>query len=263
MLRIPIFVLLFALTLAMASAAAVTDLYHAVAYVTGTEEPERTRGFRSALTDVVIKVTGDHRLAGSGLLKPLLARPHGFVERFEYEDRMKGIPVHDEQGTRERPHFLRVQFSAAKVDQALHELGLKKWSADRPVLAIWLGVHTALEKYVLSANGDRGYGQRAVFEETARRQGIPIVLPRQLESSITFGDIASQNLDKLAAASGDADAVLLGTLILGGSGRWDIQRVLRQQGRSSSWGTQGVSFDSAIKDGLQHSALILSNRIRD
>ena len=265
MLRTSILVLLITVPLTKASAVEVKDLYRAETIVTGKEEPERTRGFRSGLIDVVVKLTGDARLAENAALKPLIAKPHDLVERFEYEDRMKGIPVHDEQGTRERPHYLRMLFKAAEIDGALHQLDLRKWSADRPLLAVWLGVQTALGRYVLRASGDQGYGQRAVFEQTARRRGIPIFLPpKEAQApSITFDDLTSRDIDKLVTASPGADAILLGTLILSQSGYWDIQWLLHWKGRSNTWGHQGITFDAAIKDGLQRSALVFSGNLRE
>src|SRR5262245_58542317 len=109
-----------------------TDLYRVETVVTGTEEPERTRGFRVGLTDVAVKLTGDVRLSENGRLASILEHPHGLVDTFEYEDRMKNIPVHDEQGTRQRPHFLRIRFKAAELDQELAKLGLSKWT-ERPL----------------------------------------------------------------------------------------------------------------------------------
>jgi uncharacterized protein len=232
------------------------DLYSGQAIVTGTVEPERTRGFRIALKDVMVKLTGDARLADSDKLAPLLEKPHPLVEAFEYEDRMKGIPLHDEQGTRERPHFLRVRFKPAEMDKVLADLGLKKWT-DRPVLAVWLGVKTAVGSYVLAKTGDDGYAQRAVVMETSERRGIPVALP-DAESSVSVAEVAAGDLDKLQAASKPAGAWLSGVLSITDSGYWDITWRLDWEGKSRSWKREGVSFDAAIKDGMQTAALIFS-----
>lgn len=239
-------------------AAEVNDLYDAQAIVTGTEEPERTRGFRTALIDVIIKVTGDARLEQNGKLQPLLNMPHRFVERFEYEDRMKDIPVHDEQGTRERPHFLRVRFKTPEIDRELQTLGLRKWLSDRPVLIVWLGVSTARGTYVLEADGPNGYGQRTVMVETATRRGLPIALPPPGQKNITFDDISSMSRSKLKTAAPDADAVLIGMLSITGTGYWDTDWYLSYRNQSRSWALRNVSFDTALKNGLQTSALIFS-----
>ena len=243
-----------------AAGAEVQDLYFAQTIVTGTEEPERSRGFKAGLADVLVKLTGDARIAENGALAPILEKAARYVEHFEYEDRMKAIPVHDEQGTRERPHFLRMRFKPAEVDGALTELGLQKWPADRPVVAVWLGIETASGRYVLHASGPEGYGQRAVLVETSQRRGVPISLPdaRGPGSAVTFETVAEGDLDRLRSASPTSEALLVGVLSLGKAGYWDMEWKFHWQGQDRSWSMEGVTFDLALKDGLQRAALVLS-----
>jgi len=250
-----------AATAAAVMAKGYDDLYSAQTVVTGTVEPERTRGFRAGLTDVVIKLTGDVRLAGDARLRPLLVKPHRFVERFEYEDRMKGIPVHDEQGTRERPHYLRMRFKPAAMDAALAQLGLSKWPAPRPRLAVWLGVVEARDSFVLRDAGPEGYGQRLVVAETAARRGIPVWLPAA-DTAVTVDDIEAGDAANLQRAAPDADALLAGVLALVPGGYWDITWRFRSRNptgdRTKRWTMRRVTFDTAIKGGLETAALILS-----
>ena len=108
-------------------AGAETDgtLYEAQAIVTGQREPERTRALPGCFLDVLVKVSGEPRLIGDRRLLPLQAKTADFVESFRYHDRMAGMPVHDEQGTRDRPYDLIVRFDVGKIDAALDSLGLK------------------------------------------------------------------------------------------------------------------------------------------
>jgi uncharacterized protein len=262
MVRVLIVVFACLILSSIARAAEESDLYRAQAIVTGTVDPERTRGFKAALQDVVVKLTGDARLESSRKLQPLLAVPHSLVERFDYEDRMKGIPVHDEQGTRERPHYLRVKFKKTATDAALEKLGLKKWPSDRPVLAVWLGVRTALAPYVLEDNGPNGYGQRAVLMETSARRGLPIALPTKGQDAVRFDDIASNNIAKLKRASRRADAYLVGVLSITEAGYWNIDWQLFYQNRSRMWSLHDITFDTALKNGLQTAALIFSGNAK-
>jgi hypothetical protein len=256
--------LLFAL-LTLASAAnsggePVRDLYNAQAIVTGTVEPERTRGFRLGLADVVVKLTGDIRLAEGDRLAPLLEKPHPLVEHFEYEDRMKNLPVRDEQGTRDRPHYLRMRFKAVEMDKALAALGLKKWSEDRPLLAVRVGVKTAVGDHVVTSSSEETYGQRAVITEVAQRRGIPIRLP-DAGTAVTFADIADDDAARIKTASAGADAWLSGVLAITDSGYWDITWRLHWKDRTRVWTVRNVSFDAAFKNGLQTAALIFSGNM--
>jgi uncharacterized protein len=246
---------------AKASADPVGELYRAETVVTGTEEPERTRGFRVGLVDVAVKLTGDVRLAENQKLAPLLEQPHRLVEHFEYEDRMKNIPVHDEQGTRERPHFLRIRFKMAELDKELANLGLSKWT-DRPALAVWVGVKTA-RTAIVTASGMEAYGQRIVITETSQRRGIPILLPAEEggKPAVSFDDIAADRVEKMMGASKEANAWLSGVLAVTDSGYWDITWHLNWRDQSHVWTIRGVSFDTALKEGLQTAALIFSGNM--
>jgi uncharacterized protein len=241
-----------------ARAVEVHGLYRGEAIVTGTEEPERTRGFRLALRDVFVKLTGDVRLARDDRLASLLVRPHRFVEAFEYEDRMKDIPVHDEQGTRERPHFLRVTFKKPLIDAAVARLGLKTWPSDRPLVAVWLGVVTARGQFVLRRVGEDGYGQRAVLVETAEHLGLPIKLPDAGNQAVHFEDVAKRRLGVLQSASAPADGMLLGVLAVTPDGYWDIDWQLSFAGRVRRWAQRKISFDKALRGGLQSTVGVLS-----
>jgi len=263
MVRSLLFVVILVLGATTAPAAVVSGLYNAQAVVTGTVEPERTRGFRAGLTDIIVKLTGDPRLADGKRIAPLLEKPHRFVAQFEYEDRMKDIPVHDEQGTRERPHDLRMRFKTDAVDAALASLGLTKWPADRPELAVWLGVRTALSPYVLRADGPNGYGQRLVIRETAARRGLPVQLPpsEQESAAVTVDDIEAGDLAKLWHRSEGAGALLSGVLSITADGYWDISWRLAWHDRARAWALHHVSFDTALKDGLDTAVLVLSGNV--
>jgi len=254
-----ILILLAGLAARPSGAVEVRSLYEGQAVVTGTEEPERTRGFSAALVEVVVKLTGDARLAGDARIEALAEAPHPYVAAFGYEDRMKGIPVHDEQGTRERPYDLTVRFDPEKIDAALAGLGLRKWRADRPVLAVWLAVRTARGAYVLAASGDDGYGQRAVLTETARRRGQPLRLPAAGDP-VAVADVEAGAIQTFREAEPDAAAHLYGLLSTTPDGYWRIAWTLADADGAERWRLDDVTFDHALKDGLARAALRMSGR---
>ncbi len=254
--------LLALLAPAPAPAAALVDgdLYRATAFVTGTEEPERSRGFREALEQVFVKLTGDASLAGSPRLTPTLDAAADLVATFAYEDRMKGIPVHDEQGTRERPHFLHVTFHKGKLDGALRALGLRKWPADRPVIAVFLAVRDARRGYLLTRAGAHGYGQRAVLASVSAKRGVPVALPVR-DSAAAWKAIRDKAVHKIwpEVRALHAECLLFGTLDLNRSGSaWDMAWTFACRDQRRSWSLNGVSFDRALRSGLERAAKVLS-----
>lgn len=253
--------LLLALIVLMSASPALAGddaLYRAETIVTGTEEPERTRGFAIALRQVVVKLTGNIGAASDPRLDAIAGNPHRFVARFSYEDRMKGIPVHDEQGTRERPHFLRVVFASDAIDAELARLGLAKWPAPRPAVALWLAVGAADGAYVLHKSGPQGFGQRAVAAETAARLAIPLILPEEGDAAVQPAHVANRDIGHLRKHAPGADAVLAGMLSLAANGYWDMEWTLWTANGSREWKLAAVSFDTALKNGLETAAIVLS-----
>src|SRR5436190_3855649 len=161
------------------AAQAVDGLYQAQVHVTGQEEPARSNGFALGLADVLIKLSGDPTLAADPAVATLAGNAGNLVRDFDYRDLMAGIPIHDEQGTRQRPFILTIDFDRAKVDTALRSLGREPWSAARPRVVPFVGVDYGTASYLLASDGSRGRDQRDALAAAAWRYGIPMELPNQ------------------------------------------------------------------------------------
>lgn len=260
-IRATLLAAIMAAAIAQPSAAEIVKhLYQGEAIVTGRNNlPERRRGFRAALAQTIVRVTGDARLAGDKRIAPLLDRAGDFVADFAYEDRKKGIQISDEQGTRERSYYLRVTFDRKKVLNAIARLGYRPWGADRPRLLALLVVEDSVGRYLLARQGERGYGQREAFVSIAARHGLPLVLPRPDKSEaqrIAIADVAARNATALGRmmARYHADAVLAGRMVMTKDGYWNTHWSLRHGGRNTVWTVGPTTFDRAIADGLGRSA---------
>src|SRR4051794_24973925 len=85
-----------------ASGIPAADLYRAQTIVTGQGEANRIVGFASCLEDVLVKVSGQLRLAGDPRVDAYKADAAKLVRGFSYRDEKGGKPKNDEQGTRDR-----------------------------------------------------------------------------------------------------------------------------------------------------------------
>jgi hypothetical protein len=225
-----------------AQAIEIENLYGGQAIVTGIFEPERTRGLRQVLLDVLVKVSAEPKLVDDPRVQPLLDRARDFVASYEYEDRMKGTPVRDEQGTRDRPHDLRIKFDPAKIDAALAELGLKPWGSDRPPLFALVTVEYPANKYVLSSEGELGLGQKQALAAAAVRRGMSVNLPKNAPAT------ASQ-------------PILQGTLRWQTDGAfWRTEWKLIGATKKRSWSMDSPSFDEAFRNGVGEAAATLAGR---
>ena len=81
------------------------DIYTTRVVVAGKDERNRPLGFRLCFEDVLVKVSGDASIVSDRRFETLTANAGQYLSTFSYRDRLEGKPVHDEQGTYDRPIF--------------------------------------------------------------------------------------------------------------------------------------------------------------
>ena len=174
---LPVLALALLLTERALAAEGDEGVYVAQAFVTGQGLANRAGGFARAFVEVLVKVSGDRRLAQRPEVAEIAGDAASDVVDFTYHDRMSGIPVHDEQGSRDRPFDLTVRFDPAKIDAALAALGSAPWRGPRPKLTMIVAVRNGSTAFVLASDGDHGRDMRDALEVAARRFALPVVLP--------------------------------------------------------------------------------------
>ena len=201
---------------------------------------------------MLVKVSGAPALGRDPRVGAMAAKVEAFVRAIGYRDLLAGIPVRDEQGTRERPYELTVWFDRSAIDGILRELGSAPWpAAARPRLAVLLTVDAGGGSYRLTRDGVRGRDQRESLAAASEAAGLATLLPP------TGG---ADDPDPWAAARAfGADLPLVGTLAwepaeLGWRAAWR----LIERGRRTTFGIAGVSFDDAFRHAIGGSAQILS-----
>src|SRR6185437_13561152 len=145
--------------LAATPAAAPGGLYQATAIVTGSDTRYRASGFAASLREVLVKVSGEPRLAHDPRVEALAAHADRLIASFSYVDELAGIPLHDDQGTYDRPFDLTVRFMPEAIDEALARLGEHPWRGPRPVVVPVLAVRGPAGSYLLSAEAPAGATQ--------------------------------------------------------------------------------------------------------
>lgn len=242
----------------------IDTLYQAQAIVTGQGEKNRKLGFAECLQDVLVRVSGDQRLLDDPAVLALLPKAGEFVSRFRYRDRLEGIPVHDEQGTHDRPHDLYCSFAPDRIDPLLQSLGRKPWRASRPRLVIFLGVHNDKGSFTLAADGNENPYMQDSFRAAAEPLAMAIVVPTAAAlaaEDLDFGRLQRAEmaeLDALAPKSG-GDIALAGSIVwshqdLG----WVADWRLASAGKTHRWQVRGVSFDEAFRNAMRGAVQILS-----
>lgn len=269
MLRLGIFLcwVLLASVAGMSGATAddgVAALYQAKAIVTGTGEVNRQIGFGLCLEQVLVKVSGDQHVLSAPALPPLLSKAGTFVSSFHYHDRMAGIPIHDEQGTHDRPQDLACIYKPETIDALLDSLDLKPWLGKRPRLVIFLSVRHGEKTFLLTNTGKQGFYMRDSFHAAAVPLAMSILFPDA--AAIRAAHIDADNLrraglaalDALAAANG-GDRALAGTIVWSDKDLgWIAEWRLDSPSGMAIWRVKGVSFDEAFRNAIRGAAQLLS-----
>lgn len=239
-------------------------LYQTQAIVTGTGEVNRQLGFETCLRGVLVKVSGDQRVLDEPAVAAEMPGAGRYIASFRYRDRLEGIPVHDEQGTHDRPHDLTCLFDRARIDGLLKKVGHKPWLAQRPHFLVFLDVRTATKTFVLTRDGNDSPYMRDSLRAAAEPLALAAEVPDAATAKAAGLDHASlpkadwQRLAEIAAQAGGA-VPLRGSLVwsdaeLGWIARWQIAG----PDGAVEWGIRGVSFDEAFRNAMAGALQVLS-----
>ncbi|WP_245420541.1 MULTISPECIES: DUF2066 domain-containing protein [unclassified Mesorhizobium] len=222
----------------------------------------REVGFKDCLDKVLVRVSGDQRLPQKPEMLALREKAGDFVDRFRYRDRLEGIPVHDEQGTHDRPHDLTCLYKPTVVDKLLAQLGSKPWLGERPVLSVFLAAEQGSRHFVLTADDVRGEAMRESFINATGPLLLHVSFPKAARlagldgTALRKSDMAKLDLlaRKAAAARALAGTIIWSDKELG----WIADWRLADRGKTYRWQVRGVSFDEAFRVAVRGAAQILS-----
>lgn len=237
--RLRMVLMLTSLLAGHATAAELGDLYSSQAIVTGTGGKNRQPGFRDCLDRVLVKVSGDERLLARPELEKLHARAGDFVASFTYRDRLAGKPVHDEQGTYDRPHDLTCRYDRMVIDRLLAQLGSRPWLDKRPAFLVTLDVERDGTTFRLTADEPRGIAMRESFANAAAPLELTVAFP---------GGQTPKDAVELNGTLRWSDADL----------GWVATWRLTNEGARREWIVRGVNFDEAFRVAMRGAIQILS-----
>ena len=240
------------------------ELYQAKVRVTGQRVETRIPALEHGLRDVLIKVSGAPEIADDPAVAERAPKAERYVGSFRYRDLMEGIPVHDEQGTRDRPHELTIDFDPEKIDGLMRSLGRRPWTGQRPRVVVFLAVDFDEVDYLLAADGRLGRTQRESLLAAAWQYGMPMVLPAErllAASGVTFENLRSADPASLetAAKSAGGDIGLIGNLTWSPEALgWTADWRLPWKGDLNQWQVRGVNFDEAFRNAMSGALRVLS-----
>ena len=239
------------------------DLYTSTFVVTGTGERNRAVGIARCFGDVLIKLTGDQTVVKGRRSNAAVKRAASYVQSFGYRDLFAGRPIHDEQGSYDRPHALTVVFNREKMDRVARSLGREPWLAPRPRIVVLLGVDNGKTGFMLSADGagDHSADMREAFAAAAQHVAMQIAFPAQAElSAHTAATLPNMSADAAAAIAHNHDGVAVtGRMVFSDKVfGWIADWRMSYGDRSYRWSVAGVNFDAAFRNAMFGAAQIAS-----
>lgn len=232
-------------------AAPVSGLYETEVEVADQGREARAHAMSSAMTAVLVKVTGSETIPAEAVLQEALRDASRYVRQYRYRSEAgNGRGAGGASG--QNRLLLWVSFDSGSIDSLLQRFGFSTWSAARPDTLVWLAVEEGSRRVLVGAN-DQGL-VREVLDAEAQRRAIPLRLPLldlTDQSRVSAVDVWGGFTDVIAAASQryESQAVLIGKLYRAGKG-WEARWTLRYRGEQHEWQQGGAAVQQVIASGV-------------
>lgn len=221
------------------------NLFEADVPVAGQQPDLRTAYMKTALQEVLVRVTGQPEVLTRDPVRAMLDSPERFVQQYRYYT----VP-----GSTPPRLMLRVSFDGESIKQALRQQGVAYWGkTERPETLLWLAVEDGGTRYIVSAQDNSDAARE--LQAAARQRGIPLLLPLmdlEDQSQVRFADVWGGFFDALLAASarykpGD---VMIGRLHRRPSGGWEARWDMPDGRNSGSWRGNGDQLGDVLQAGI-------------
>ncbi|MBI5041178.1 MAG: DUF2066 domain-containing protein [Gammaproteobacteria bacterium] len=223
-------------------------LHEATVPVADRTTAARDAAVKQALTEVLIRLSGDAAAPTQAAGRAILAEPNRYLQQYLYEGSETGA----EGGGASDSLYFRAGFDAAALEAALQKRGVTLWGRERPSPLVWLAVDDGKRRYLLGAEDNDAV--LTELQAAARRQGLTLILPLldlEDQSKVTFSDVHDIALERLLPASGryQPQAVLVGSLKLDGTS-WVSDWGMHNAGADARWRANGASLPAMLDAGL-------------
>jgi len=231
------------------------DLYRVSVPVADASPEAAEAAARTALAEVLVRLTGEALAPGDDLATRLAARLDALLLERGYVNLPGRIdPAGNIEATRTA---LQLRFDPEALRAALGDAGRQVWSPVRPVTLLALGIGRGGGFEWVTEEDATGYAD--LLRAAASRRALPLRLPLTPPATglIAAGDdLLAPHLDALAASRA-ADRVLLGVIEQAADGSASVAWHLRTGDGLSRWTASAPNLEGAVLDGLDRLALAL------
>ena len=224
------------------------NLYQAIVPVDSQANSERQKLLPEAMSQVLIKVSGNPRLVDNANFKNYLAQAPRYVQQYRYDSLADGKSV------------LWVTFNSAAIDKLLQKLGQQKWVSERPLVLVWLVTEVNGSPTIIDESDEISQ----LIKLQAEQRGITCIFPAyDLEDmqQVSVNDLWAPNLSPIlkAAPRYQADNLLVGRITQANSQNWSAQWQLRNLEQWQTIQARGANLKEVIQQGLDQILLQLAS----
>lgn len=249
--RISIFLCLAILVSHPVFAIQVSGLYQSAVPVSDESTSKRKSAIKQALTQVLIKLTGDRNIAKSSGMSTLIESSERFVQQFRYQE---ASVIAGQQGQpRTSSRELWVQFDETALNNSLRSYGLNIWGSERPSILVWLAYESDKNRRLVSFEENPQY--ITMLDKNAAARGISLLFPLlDLEdtSRMSVSDVWGGFKEPVLNASHryQSDVVLTARLTQTLPTLWESQWTAYIGGQEMHWTTQGELAEIVLEEGV-------------
>lgn len=228
-----------------AVAVQVSGLYQTSVPVASQASDLRTSALQHALSQVLIKVSGNSTVVNSATIQAAIVNPENYLLSYSYQD---GVLPDGNSSL-----LLEVSFDPKSLESLLQNAQQSIWGKNRPLVLVWLAdTKMNASPELVGTNTDNPL--TAQFKSDAKARGLPILFPiMDLTDmqAVTPENVSGPQLNSIQQASTryNSDAILAVNLTQNNN-QWNGTWTLLSQGEATTWQTKGLSLDAAIKAGI-------------
>lgn len=231
----------------------VNSLYQANIPVSTQTDIERNQLLPQALTQVLIKVSGDKDIANNPKIKPQLASVTNLVQQYGYSTASTGS----------KPYLLQIGFDPDGVNKLLRDAGAPIWEQNRPLIVVWVEYEAPSHPPQIIENDSKN-SLFGLLKQHMDQRGLAVVFPAMDVTDmnqVSAKDVATQSIPILmnAAKRYESDAILIGRIIQDPTG-YNTQWKLIMGGDQWNWTLPGKSINDPLTTLTDNIADLLAAR---
>lgn len=217
----------------------------------------RKAAMAEALTQVLVRLTGERKPQDNPRSRPLLEQAESYVQQFAYAQRpLEPDPDAAPDAKPPAPQLvLKGQFAQRPLNAAIRQAGLPIWGEERPILMAAILVPGDSGPRLLDSGLIEAW---PVLGHAATDRGVPLQLPDTAAVPLDVAQNPASPLLAAVASSNEAEILLWGQLTPQDN-KWVLQAELRavdsvDQPPIAEWHMRSREPEPLLREAMQRSA---------